>query len=222
VKRKTAIRIGEDAVDTVSHTCRTSNRRAVAHAAAAKCRSVALEGGCPMSPCKFEIRAATSGDREAIVALLMDRWGGETLIVHDTVYRPADLPAFVAVDGPDLVGLVTYEPGIESWHVLSLDSLVPGRGIGSALLDRVEGTARAVCCPRVTLVTTNDNLDAIRFYQRRGYRIASIDPGAVDRARRTKPSIPLIGLHGIPIRDEVTLVKNLDGGHSAEIDGEAF
>ena len=146
---------------------------------------------------------------------------GEAMIVHDTVYRPADLPAFVAVDGPDLVGLVTYEPGSESWHVLSLDGLVPGRGIGSALLDRVEGAARAAGCPRVTLVTTNDNLDAIRFYQRRGYRIASINPGAVDRARGIKPSIPLMGRHGIPIRDEVTMVKTLDGADGAASSGVA-
>jgi ribosomal protein S18 acetylase RimI-like enzyme len=72
---------------------------------------------------------------------------------------------------------------------------------------------------RITLVTTNDNVDAIRFYHRRGYRITSIEPGAVDRARRTKPSIPLIGLHGIPIRDKVTMVKNLDGVDSAESGG---
>src|SRR5688500_15046213 len=163
-----------------------------------------------MSSHEFEIRAATAGDREAIVALLRDRWGGETMVVHDAVYGPADLPAFVAVDGPDLVGLVTYEPGIESWHVLSLDSLVSGRGVGSALLDRVESAARAAGSPHITLVTTNDNVDALRFYQRRGYRIASIDPGALDRARRTKPSIPLIGFHGIPVRDELTLVKSLD------------
>ncbi len=143
------------------------------------------------------------------------------MVVHDTVYRPADLPAFVAVDGPDLVGLVTYAAGIESWEVLSLDSLVPGRGIGSALLNRVEEAARARSCPRITLVTTNDNLDAIRFYQRRGYRIASIDPGAVDRARRIKPTIPLIGFHGIPIRDELTLVKDLDGADGAEPGGVA-
>jgi ribosomal protein S18 acetylase RimI-like enzyme len=172
-----------------------------------------------MSPFKFEIRAATTGDREWIVALLRDRWGGETMVVHDTVYRPADLPAFVAVDGRDLVGLVTYEPGIESWHVLSLDSLVSGQGIGSALLDRVESAARAAGCLRITLVTTNDNVDALRFYQRSGYRIACVDPGAVDRARRTKPSIPLIGFRGVPIRDELTMVKNLDDADSGESGG---
>jgi GNAT superfamily N-acetyltransferase len=167
-----------------------------------------------MSP--FQIRPATPDDREAIVALLTDRWGGETMVVRDTFYRPADLPAFVAVDGPDLVGLVTYAPGSENWEVMSLDSLVPGHGIGSALLDRLEEAARAVGCPRITLVTTNDNIDAMRFYQRRGYRIAAIDPAAVDRSRRLKPSIPLIGFYGIPIRDELTLVKDLlDGACSA-------
>jgi ribosomal protein S18 acetylase RimI-like enzyme len=185
------------------------------HAGRARERDPDSRYGCPKSSCEIEIRAATPGDREAIVALLRDRWGGETMVVHDTVYRPADLPAFVAVDDPHLVGLVTYEPGIESWHVLSLDSLDPGRGIGGALLDRVEAAARAAGSPRVMLVTTNDNLDAIRFYQRRGYRIAAIDPGAIDRARRKKPSIPLIGCHGIPIRDEITLVKNLDADNAA-------
>ncbi len=172
-----------------------------------------------MRSLKFEIRAATAGDRESIVALLRDRWGGETMVVHDTVYRPAELPAFVAVDGPDLVGLVTYEPGIESWHVLSLDSLVSGQGVGSALLDRVEGAARGAGSLRIELVTTNDNVDALRFYQRRGYRITCVDPGAVDRARRTKPTIPLIGFHGIPIQDELTMVKNLDDADSGESGG---
>jgi DNA-3-methyladenine glycosylase I len=170
-----------------------------------------------MSP--FEIRTATSRDCEAIVALLRDRWGGETMVVHDTVYRLADLPAIVAVDGPDLVGLVTYNPGIESWHVLSLDSLVPGHGIGGALLDRVESAARGAGSLRIELVATNDNVDAMRFYQRRGYQIAFIDRGAVDRARTTKPSIPLIGFHGIPIRDELTMVKNFIDADSGESSG---
>jgi GNAT superfamily N-acetyltransferase len=172
-------------------------------------------------PFQFEIRAATAGDREAIVALLRNRWGGETMVVHDTVYRPADLPAFVAVDGPELVGLITYEPGVESWHVLSLDSLLPGQGIGSALLDRVENAACTVGSLHIELVTTNDNVDAMRFYQRRGYRIAFVDRGAVDRARRTKPSIPQIGFHGIPIRDELTMVKSLNATDDAGSGGIA-
>jgi hypothetical protein len=58
------------------------------------------------------------------------------------------------------------------------------------------------------LVTTNDNLDALRFYQRRGFRITEVRLGAVDEARRTlKPGIPAIGASGIPIRDEIVLER---------------
>jgi hypothetical protein len=58
----------------------------------------------------------------------------------------------------------------------------------------------------VWLVTTNDNLDALRFYQRRGFRLAKLRRGAVDAARsRLKPTIPEVGSFGIPIRDEIVL-----------------
>jgi hypothetical protein len=64
-------------------------------------------------------------------------------------------------------------------------------------------------------VTTNDNVNAFRFYQRRDYCISFVDQGTVDRARRKKPSISLIRFHGIPIRDELTMVKYLDAVDSA-------
>ena len=58
------------------------------------------------------------------------------------------------------------------------------------------------------LVATNDNRSALRFYQRRGLAITQVRPGAVGAARRTlKPSIPLAGEHGIPIRDEILLER---------------
>jgi ribosomal protein S18 acetylase RimI-like enzyme len=87
-----------------------------------------------------------------------------------------------------------------------LESLVAGRGIGSALLEHIETAARALGCFHISLVRTNDNVDAMRFFQRRGYRIASIDPGALNRARTTKPSIHLLGFPGIPIRHELTIM----------------
>ena len=68
-----------------------------------------------------------------------------------------------------------------------------GGGIGTKLLTAVEADTRAAGGRQVWLITSNDNLDALRFYQRRGYRIAAVYPGAIDNARRIKPSIPLIG-----------------------------
>jgi hypothetical protein len=60
-------------------------------------------------------------------------------------------------------------------------------------------------------VTTNDNVDALRFYQRRGFRLRAVRPGAVDDARRTlKPEIPAVGEQGIPIRDEIELERAIE------------
>ena len=137
------------------------------------------------------------------------------MVVRETVYSPADLPAFIAVTGEAIVGLISYVPDDEAWEVMSVDSFVPSQGIGGALLERVERAARAAGVRRVTLVTTNDNLEGLRFYQRRGYRLVALAPGAVDRGRRLKLSIPEIGLHGIPIRDELTLAKDLDADGTA-------
>ena len=66
--------------------------------------------------------------------------------------------------------------------------------------------AEASGARRLWLITTNDNVDALRFYQRRGFRLARVHAGAVDRSRATlKPAIPEIGAHEIPLRDELEL-----------------
>ena len=59
------------------------------------------------------------------------------------------------------------------------------------------------------LLTTNDNLDALRLYQRHRFRLVEVRPGAVDLARRAKPSIPAVGAYGIPLRDELILERDL-------------
>jgi N-acetylglutamate synthase-like GNAT family acetyltransferase len=93
--------------------------------------------------------------------------------------------------------------------VVSLNALEPGQGIGTALLAAVEAVAHQAGCQRLWLVTTNDNLDALAFYQKRGFRLLRVDGGAADRARRIKPQIPTVGEHGIPLHDEIELGKIL-------------
>ena len=83
--------------------------------------------------------------------------------------------------------------------------LAVGQGAGTALLDAVVSYARERGLRRVWLVTTNDNLDGLRFYQRRGLRIVGVTSGGVDSSRLLKPSIPTVGSYGIPLRDELTL-----------------
>jgi ribosomal protein S18 acetylase RimI-like enzyme len=77
------------------------------------------------------------------------------------------------------------------------------------LLEAAAATARERGCRRLVLMTTNDNLGALRFYQRRGFRLVARRPGAVDAARARKPAIPPIGDFGIPLRDELELQRAL-------------
>jgi GNAT superfamily N-acetyltransferase len=91
----------------------------------------------------------------------------------------------------------------------SLNAVAAGKGVGSALLAAVENAVRAAGACRLWLITTNDNVDALRFYQRRGFRLTRLHAGAVDEARRLKPTIPAIGEYGIPIHDEIVLEKAL-------------
>jgi GNAT superfamily N-acetyltransferase len=155
----------------------------------------------------FRVRAAVGADRDGIAGLLGASWGGAMQVVHGVVYDALELPALVAVAERDgrLVGLLTYQLSSEGLEVVTLDAVAPRGGIGSALLDAGVAVAREAGASRLWLVTTNDNLDALRFYQRRSLRIVGVAPGAVDAARLVKPSIPEVGEYRIPLHDELTL-----------------
>lgn len=159
----------------------------------------------------LQLRALTEADRPWLSQFWREQWGDEIMVAHGEVFRVADLPGYVAEQGDQTVGLVTYQMRGREVEVLSLDSLLPGQGIGRALLGAVVHAARSAGCQRLTLITTNDNLAALRFYQRLGLRLCALRPGAVEQSRKIKPSIPLVGNDGIPIRDELELELALDG-----------
>lgn len=153
----------------------------------------------------LEIQPLTPLDHEWVSHFLREHWGDETMVVHGQVFHPAELPGFAARVNGRLAGLATYALQGDTCELISLDALESGRGIGSALLQTVTDAARAAGCRRLLLTTTNDNLKALRFYQRCGLRLCALRPGAVDEARKIKPAIPLIGNDGLPLRDELDL-----------------
>ena len=104
-----------------------------------------------------------------------------------------------------LAELVRSNWGSPVVEFVLLDALERRHGIGTALLEAVIEIARKSNSTRLWLVTTNDNLDALRFYQRRGLHLAHVWADATTRAREIKPEIPLIGDFGIAIRDELEL-----------------
>jgi GNAT superfamily N-acetyltransferase len=157
----------------------------------------------------ISIRRVQPHDREWILGFLLDRWGSERQVAYGQVFYPADHPGFVALVAGKPTGLLTHRIDAGSCEVTLLDSGRRQMGIGSALLEAVEIEARQEGCRRIWLVTTNDNLDALRFYQRRGFALSKLRPGAVVRSRELKPEIPLVGEFGIPLRDELELEKPL-------------
>lgn len=160
----------------------------------------------------FSIRPLTGADRDWVERFTTEHWGADLMVVHGQRFYISQLPGFVAEDYGAVVGLVTYTitggPDMQC-EILSLDSLREGQGIGSDLIDAVKTVAMERSCRRLFLATTNDNINALRFYQRRGFVLAALRPNAVAETRKVKPEIPLIGEHGIPIRDEIELEINL-------------
>jgi GNAT superfamily N-acetyltransferase len=136
---------------------------------------------------------------------MTELWGAPETVVHDTVYHPAVLPGLIAERAGRIAGLLTYHVSADVLEIVTLNALDKFGGVGTYLISAVLEEAKSRRCREVTLSTTNDNIDAIRFYQRRGFRLAALRPGAVDRARLRKPAIPLVGDYGIPIHDEVDL-----------------
>jgi len=155
------------------------------------------------------IRPLTDDDREWIQEFLKP--GGAIFII--TCGRkvfPHTLPGFMAIDTDGKrVGLATYELMGDSCELVTLDALTRWSGIGTALIEKVAQAAREGGCRRLWLMTTNDNVDAIRFYQRRGMRLLEVHAGALDESRKRKPSIPNVGFYQIPMRDEVLFEMDL-------------
>ena len=143
-------------------------------------------------------------DQRGWVLEVVRGWGADFVVTRGRKVYPADIPGFFAEDGRgNKVGLATIEITGDQCELVTLDAMRKFRGIGTALVERVCEAARKAGCNRLWLITTNDNLDAIRFYQRRGFTIAAVHVNALAESRKLKPSIPEIGQHGIPLRDEI-------------------
>ena len=151
------------------------------------------------------IRHALPRDEPAIIEALQGYLHGVTVAGHDVVYDASTLPAIVSYQDGQINGVLTYQLTSDGLEVVTINVSDRRHGVGTTLIAAAVETARAAGAHRVWLITTNDNLDAIRFYQRRGMRITAVSPGAVDRARLLKPSIPVIGEYGIEMHDELTL-----------------
>lgn len=147
--------------------------------------------------------------KNKIIEFFKLHWGSPEMVISSGVYDCSTLDGFAIVKENNIIGLVTYVIIDTECEIISLDSTEEGKGIGTSLVKEVENIALEKKCTLIKLITTNDNLLALKFYQKRGFVISKVINNAVEKARKLKPEIPLVGNDGIPIRDEIELKKQL-------------
>ena len=157
----------------------------------------------------MKVRLLEPADRGWLAGFIREQWGSEIQAFHGEVVRPAEYAGFVAEEDGSPVGVVTLTERGDSCEIVTINATPRHRGIGTALLDAVTEYAKQQGFRRISLYTTNANLDALRFYQRRGFRLCELRVGAVDRSRELKTGIPETGAFGIPMHDEVELEMRL-------------
>jgi GNAT superfamily N-acetyltransferase len=150
-----------------------------------------------------EVRPFRQTDVDWAEGLMSEEVGGRLQARRGSVIDALACRGFIAECRGDSVGLLTYDTSEYEAEIVYIGATKQFCGVGSALL---QAFLVAVPARRIWLVTTNDNLDALRFYQRRGFAITDVHVGAVTEARRSlKPQISETGCFGIPIRDEIEL-----------------
>lgn len=142
-------------------------------------------------------------DREWVRQFLLDYNHSLRVVSRGMLHFPGQLPGFKGVIDEAPMGLLTYTISGGEMEVVTLHAAERRRGLGAALLAAARELAKAKRCERLWLITTNDNRPAIAFYKGQGMEQVAVHHNALELSRRLKPEIPLIGLDGMPIRDEI-------------------
>ena len=180
-----------------------------------------------ITPNRFDIREIDTALREKVQPIVDESWSAPYMVVGGKLWDTRVMPGFAAVSQSlsiettsplkptplsetcEILGYLLYDFHDGICEIMALESIAQNIGVATALIEKVKETAKiSGASPkaetvRVTVVTTNDNTNAIRFYQRRGFSIRTVRLSVMDAARLLKPSIPLIGDNGIPLRDEI-------------------
>ncbi|MFX0041599.1 MAG: GNAT family N-acetyltransferase [Candidatus Hodarchaeota archaeon] len=157
----------------------------------------------------IKVRSLDEKDKEWLKRLIISEWASIKVITRGKVHYVDKLPGYIALQDDEKVGLITYRISNDECEIITLNSLKNNIGIGTALLEELENYVSSIGCKRLWVITTNDNTDALRFYQLKGFRIKAIHVDSIKEARKLKPEIPLLGVNDIEILDEIELEKIL-------------
>jgi ribosomal protein S18 acetylase RimI-like enzyme len=151
----------------------------------------------------IDIRPVEPADRDWVRNTLLTEFGSLRVVTRGRMHQADQLPGFLAAMDGERAALLTYHVDGGELEVVTLNAAIRGKGLGASLLATALGEARRLGCTRLWLITTNDNEPAQRFYARRGMHLVAVHRNAIMESRKIKPEIPLTGINGIPILDEV-------------------
>src|SRR5690349_3695838 len=153
------------------------------------------------------VREATDQDRRQARELFDQDFGRTKIVAFGEVVNIDELPALVAVLHEEPSGALAYRLLGDALHIVALatDPMWQRSGVGGHLVAEAELLARRLKLARLVVATSNDNLPALYFYQRRGYRLTELVPDSV--IAHTKEIVA--GFAGMPVRDEIRLEKTL-------------
>lgn len=152
------------------------------------------------------VREMTGGERGAVIQLFERDFGDTHIVAFGEMMDLEGAPALVAEMNGELAGALAYRVGDSALHIVALatDPMWQRSGVGGYLLAEAELLARQLRLTRLAVSTTNDNLPALYFYQRHGYRLSEAVPNGI-----AKYVAEHVGFGGIPVRDEIRLEKQL-------------
>lgn len=142
-------------------------------------------------------------DNHLVASFISDNWGSATILSRGKIQDTTRLPGFICKNNKKVIGLVTYNISGVDCEIVTLDSKINDIGLGTRLVEKVVETAKSNGCKRVWLITTNDNVKAIRFYQKRGFEWIGFYKNSILESRKIKPEIPKFGYEDIPIKHEI-------------------
>ena len=142
----------------------------------------------------------TAKDNPAILEIVPNL-GSVVMVTRGKIHKVEDLDGILVYKDEKIIGLGLYR--IENdCEIVLLETFMQNQGIGTQIIEKIKEKAIAQKCERIWLITTNENINALRFYQKRGFYFSNLYKNAIEESRRIIPEIPKME-DGIEIRDEI-------------------
>ena len=145
-------------------------------------------------------------DRSPISALMIKHCGSVRMLVGMYTYDVTEIEASGLFDENDtLMAFASWTLRDKNMVLCALHTTAEGNGYARQMLERLKEHARTMGARAIRSMVTNDNMPALAFYQKSGFRLSTLYVGAVDAYRAVMPGMITHGYMGIPVHDALEL-----------------